>query len=143
MKKFYLLLFVCFLLGSTHAFAQQKISGTVKDDLGETLVGASIQEKGKTTSTQADVNGNYSIVVSDPQAILVFKYIGYVAQEVAIGGRKTVDVILKADQSDLSEIVVVGYGTQKKVNLSGAVDQVNAKTLASRPIANVAQGLLV
>ena len=84
-----------------------------------------------------------SIVVSDPQAILVFKYIGYVAQEVAVGGRKTVDVILKADQSDLSEIVVVGYGTQKKVNLSGAVDQVNAKTLASRPIANVAQGLLV
>ncbi|RZK42396.1 MAG: TonB-dependent receptor [Pedobacter sp.] len=141
MKKIYLFLFVCFLLGSTDVFAQQKISGTVKDDLGETLSGASIQEKGKTNITQADVNGNYSITVSSNAATLVFKYIGYVSQEIAISGRKTVDVILKRDQSDLSEVVVIGYGTQKKVNLSGAVDQINAKTLASRPIANVAQGL--
>ncbi|RZK14158.1 MAG: TonB-dependent receptor, partial [Pedobacter sp.] len=74
-------------------------------------------------------------------AVLIFTYIGYIKQEVALGSRKSVDVILKKNDADLSEVVVVGYGTQKKVNLSGAVDQVNAKTLASRPIANVAQGL--
>jgi TonB-linked SusC/RagA family outer membrane protein len=141
MKRIYLSLMVCFLLGSVNVFAQQKISGTVKDDLGETLVGASIQEKGKTNGTQTDVDGHYSLTVSNPDAVLTFTYIGYIKQEVAIGSRKTVDVILKKNDADLSEVVVVGYGTQKKVNLSGAVDQVNAKTLASRPIANVAQGL--
>lgn len=141
MKKIYLSLFVCFLFGSAQVFAQQKISGTIKDDLGETLVGASIQEKGKPNGSQTDVDGHYSLTVSNADAVLVFTFIGYIKQEVAIGNRKAVDVILKKDDADLSEVVVVGYGTQKKVNLSGAVDQVNAKTLASRPIANVAQGL--
>ncbi|RVU00684.1 TonB-dependent receptor [Mucilaginibacter limnophilus] len=142
MKTFYVSLLSCLLLYSTSLFAQtQKITGTVKDDLGETLIGVSVQEQGKTNGTQTDVDGHYSLTVSGPGAVLVFTYVGYIKQEVTAGNRQAVDVILKSDAAQLNEVVVVGYGTQKKVNLSGAVDQVNAKTLASRPISNVAQGL--
>ena len=141
MKKFYLSLLTCLLFYSANTFAQQKVTGTVKDDTGETLIGVSVQEKGKSRAAQTDVNGHYTFNVTDPGAILVFTYVGYIKQEVALSNRNSVDVILKSDDAALSEVVVVGYGTQKKVNLSGAVDQVSAKTLASRPIANVAQGL--
>lgn len=141
MKKFYLSLITCFLLYSANTFAQQKVTGTVKDDTGETLIGVSIQEKGKPRATQTDVNGKYTFSPSDAEAVLVFSYIGYVKQEVTIGNRKSIDIILKKDDTTLGELVVIGYGTQKKVNLSGAVDQLSAKKLASRPIANVAQGL--
>lgn len=142
MKKLYITLIACLLLYANLAFSQQtKVTGTVKDDHGETLIGVSVQEKGKTTGTQTDVNGVYSLSVSTPNATLVFTYIGYVKQEVSVANRKSIDVNLKADNSELNEVVVVGYGTQKKVNLSGAVDQISAKALASRPISNVAQGL--
>lgn len=141
MKKFYLSLLTCLLLYSANTFAQQKVTGTVKDDTGETLIGVSIQEKGKPRATQTDVNGKYTFTLSDSEAILIFSYVGYIKQEVAFGNRKSIDIILKKDDAILSELVVIGYGTQKKVNLSGAVDQLSAKKLASRPIANVAQGL--
>ncbi len=142
MKNLYLSLLACFLLYAPATFAQQqKITGTVKDELGETLIGVSVQEKGTTSGSQTDVNGSYTVTVSGPGAVLVYTYIGYVKQEITVGDRKSIDLTLKQDHSELNEVVVVGYGTQKKVNLSGAVDQVNAKTLASRPISNVAQGL--
>jgi len=141
MKTLYTILFTCLLLYSQSIFAQQKVSGTVKDNLGETLIGVSINEKGKTGGTQTDLNGKYTLTVSGPEAVLVFTYLGYVKQEVTIGSRSSMDVILKQNIAELNEVVVVGYGTQKKVNLSGAVDQVNAQTLASRPISNATQGL--
>jgi TonB-linked SusC/RagA family outer membrane protein len=141
MKTLYITLCTCLLLYSQSLFAQQKITGTVKDDLGETLIGVSVTEKGRTTGTQTDVEGRYSFSVSGPKAVLVVNYIGYVKQEIEVGDRKAVDIILKKNTSELNEVVIVGYGTQKKVNLSGAVDQISAKTLASRPISNVAQGL--
>ncbi len=139
MKTLYLSL-LTFLLCPI-LLAQQKITGTVKDDQGEALIGASIQVKGTTTGTQTDANGNYSIAVTGKEVVLVFSYIGFVRQEIVVDDRQSIDVLLKKDASELSEIVVVGYGTQKKVNLSGAVDQVSAKALASRPISNTAQGL--
>ncbi|WP_158826882.1 SusC/RagA family TonB-linked outer membrane protein [Mucilaginibacter lacusdianchii] len=142
MKTLYIALITCLLLYTNLAFSQQqKVTGTVKDDLGETLIGVSVKEKGKTTATQTDIKGMYTINVSGPTAVLEFTYMGYVKQEAAVGDRKSVDVILKKDNAELNEVVVVGYGTQKKVNLSGAVDQVSAKALANRPISNVAQGL--
>ncbi|GAA4310136.1 TonB-dependent receptor [Mucilaginibacter gynuensis] len=141
MKTLYISLFTCFLLLSQNLFAQQKVTGTVKDSKGETLTGVSVVEKGKTTGTQTDANGNYTFTASGADATLVFTYLGFIKQEVTVGDRKAVDIVLKEDAAELNEVVVVGYGTQKKVNLSGAVDQLSAKALASRPISNVAQGL--
>src|SRR5688500_4963296 len=113
MKKFYLSLLTCLLLYSASIFAQQKVTGTVKDDTGETLIGVSIQEKGKPRATQTDVNGKYTFSMSDPEAVLIFSYVGYLKQEVAVGNRKTIDIILKKDDATLGELVVIGYGTQK------------------------------
>ncbi|RYY33734.1 MAG: hypothetical protein EOP46_15595, partial [Sphingobacteriaceae bacterium] len=97
MKTFYVSLLSCLLLYSTNLFAQQKITGTVKDGQGETLIGVSIQEKGKTNGAQTDIDGHYSLTVSGPDAVLVFTYVGFIKQEVAVGNRQAVDVILKND----------------------------------------------
>ncbi|WP_207424378.1 SusC/RagA family TonB-linked outer membrane protein [Desertivirga brevis] len=141
MKTLYVTLITCLLLCSNFASAQQRVSGIVKDDQGELLIGVHVKEKGKTNGTQTDINGKFAINISNETAVLEFSYLGFIKQELQTGGRTSLNVILKKDQSELHEVVVVGYGTQKKVNLSGAVDQVNLKALSSRPIANVAQGL--
>ncbi|MBE7176096.1 MAG: TonB-dependent receptor [Mucilaginibacter polytrichastri] len=141
MNKLYVLLFLCLFITGSPLFAQEKLSGTVKDATGETLVGVSVRVKGQSAGAQTDANGRYVLTSPGAQGVLVFTYVGYVKQEITIGDRKAIDVILVKDDAELEEVVVVGFGTQKKVNLSGAVDQVSARTLASRPIANTAQGL--
>jgi TonB-linked SusC/RagA family outer membrane protein len=140
MKKTYVLILACLLMLTSQVFAQQKISGTVKDELGQTLIGVTVKEKGRPNGATTDSKGAYAFTVN-ADAVLEFSYMGYIRQEIRAGDRKVIDVILKEDAAGLNEVVVIGYGTQKKVNLSGAVDQLSAKALASRPIANVAQGL--
>ncbi len=121
---------------------QQIITGKVTDSqTGEAMPGVNIMIKGTSIGSSADMNGTYSLSVSDRNAILVFSFIGYITQEIALDGRVILDVALINDVAALEEVVVVGYGTQKKVNLSGAVDQVNATELKSRPITNISQGL--
>ena len=103
------------------AFAQNRqISGTVFDASGVPLPGTSVKVKGTVTGTISDANGKYSVQAAN-NATLVFSYIGYLSQEVLTDNRSVYDVTLQADASALSEVVVVGYGTQKKVNLSGSV----------------------
>jgi hypothetical protein len=102
-------------------FAQNRqVSGTVFDNSGAPLPGASVQLKGTTTGTITDTDGKYTIQTRDGLT-LVFSYIGYIKQEVAIGAQTTIDVTLKSEESSLSEVVVVGYGTRTKANLSGSV----------------------
>src|SRR5690606_6633899 len=116
------------------------ISGTVKDSIGETLPGVSIAIVGKTQGTSTTIDGVFSLKVKTGD-VLHISAIGYLPQEVKITAAEHYDIILADDKQSLNEVVVVGYGTQKKVNLSGAVDQVKATDLQNRPIANVAQGL--
>lgn len=97
------------------------VTGTVLDNLGAPLPGANIVEKGTTNGTQTDFDGNYSITVNDSDAILVFSYIGFSTKEVAISGQSTINVTLDESAAGLDEVVVVGYGTQKKSDLTGAV----------------------
>jgi TonB-linked SusC/RagA family outer membrane protein len=120
------------------------VRGTVSDANGDVLQGVSIAVKGSTSGAVSDANGNYSISVADKSAVLVFSFVGFVKQEIAVGERTELNVTLEEDMQELDELVVVGYGTQKKVNLSGAVSTISAKALASRNVtnANVAlQGL--
>ncbi|MGB3590025.1 MAG: SusC/RagA family TonB-linked outer membrane protein, partial [Tunicatimonas sp.] len=121
--------------------AQTTVSGTVTDENGEELVGVSILQKGTTNGTISEIDGSYRVNVSGDNPSMVYSFIGYTTQEVAVNNRSQLDVMLREDVAQLQEIVVVGYGTQKRVNLSGAVDQIDSEVLESRPISNTAQGL--
>lgn len=117
-----------------------KISGKVTDADGEALVGVSILVKGTTVGTVTDIAGEYTLE-ADEKGTLVFSYTGFITQEIAIEGRNRVDVKLISDSKVLDEVVVVGYGSQKKVNLTGAVASITSEELAQRPIVSVGQGL--
>ena len=119
---------------------QQKVTvkGTVNDALGP-VIGASVVEKGNTgNGTITDVDGNFSLSVK-PGAILVVSYVGYKVQEVTATVGKMINVTLKEDTEMLDEVVVVGFGTQKKVNLTGSVGVATSKELESRPVTNAVQ----
>jgi TonB-linked SusC/RagA family outer membrane protein len=118
------------------AFAQTRVSGTVVDADGEAVIGANIKEKGTSNGVVTDVDGNFSLNVQGGNAVLQISYIGYVMQEVAVGNRSVLNIMLLEDTQTLDEVVVVGYGTQKKANLSGAVSTVSAKALENRPVTN-------
>ncbi|RRB07250.1 SusC/RagA family TonB-linked outer membrane protein [Larkinella rosea] len=118
-----------------------QVSGKVSDETGQGLPGTSVVLKGTTNGTVTDASGNYSLSVPDENSILVFSYIGYVAQEVAITGRSTVAVTLKKDVKSLSEIVVVGYGTQSKTQVIGSISQINADKINNRTVTQLSQGL--
>ncbi len=136
------LILVVILLVSGHAVHAQnrQVSGTVFDNGGSPLPGASVQLKGTTTGTITDAEGKYSVRVQETST-LVFSYIGYIRQEVPVGTQTAINVTLKAEESSLSEVVVVGYGTSKKANLSGSVTTVSGRELTERPVPNV-QNLL-
>lgn len=119
--------------------AKKKVSGVVEDTFGP-LAGASIVEKGTTNGTITDMNGNFNLEVS-PNAVLVVSFIGYVDQEIPVGNQSTFSISMKEDAQALEEVVVVGYGVQKKVNLSGSVASVNGDKIANRPVMNVGQAL--
>lgn len=123
----------------TEQLQSQAISGVVTDANGEPVIGASVSEKGTTNGTITDINGKFSLNVK-PGAVLKVTFVGYKPHEVK--ATRTMKIILKEDSELLDEVVVVGYGTQKKENLTGAVASVDVnKTLSSRPIADVGRGL--
>ena len=119
-----------------------KVTGTVTaSEDGTGLPGVNITIKGTTTGTISGMNGEYSIEVGSSDATLIFSYIGYLDQEVTVEGRLLIDIQMIQDLKNLDEVVVIGYGTQKKVNLSGAVDVVTSKTIQNRPVNNLTQAL--
>lgn len=127
---------------NTPAIVQQNgaCKGIVKDATGEAVIGASVVVKGTTNGTITDFDGNFSLDNVKKGDVLVISYVGYQTQEIKWNGTP-LKVVLKEDSKTLSEVVVVGYGTQKKANLSGAVAQVNSEELTNRPISNVSSGL--
>ena len=119
---------------------QVKVSGVVKDVTGEPVIGASVLEKGTSNGIITDINGNFSLAVN-PGATLVISYIGYKTQEVQAVAGKVINVMLKDDTEMLDEVVVVGFGVQKKVNLTGSVGIATAKEIESRPVTSATQAL--
>lgn len=114
--------------------------GVVVDSKGEPVIGASVQVKGTTNGVQTDFDGKFTINNVSNGAVILVKFIGYVSQEVTFNG-SDLKITLQEDTKQLDEVVVVGYGTQKKVNVTGAVSSVGEKELASRPVQNVSQAL--
>jgi TonB-linked SusC/RagA family outer membrane protein len=137
------LLLISFLLFQAILFAQNNttISGTVLDSQGQPLPGANVVLKGTTTGTQTDFDGNYSLDNVPGNGILVFSYIGYLTQELPINNRNSLDVTLQEDTQALDEVVVVGYGTQKKADLTGSIVTVNSEQIEKTPAANPVQSL--
>jgi TonB-linked SusC/RagA family outer membrane protein len=121
--------------------ALQKVQGTVMDEKNQTLPGVSVKVKNANIGTVTDANGKYTLNNVDGGGTLVFSFIGYVTQEVPITNREVVDVKLVESSKALSEVVVVGYGTQKRVDLTGAVGSVSSKQLQERPQTNLEQEL--
>lgn len=140
MKRF--LLFLLFLSGTLSGIyaQQQTVKGVVTDDTGETIIGASITVKGTSTGTITDMDGAFSLSVP-ANGTLVISYIGYKTQEVPVKGKNTINVVLKGDVEVLDEVVVVGYGTQKKATLSGSIEQMRGEALESRAVSNVGLAL--
>lgn len=118
-----------------------RVSGTVTDESGMGLPGVSVLVKGSTRGASTDPDGKYSLTVPDEKAVLVFSFVGYLAQEIAVGNKTIINVSLGSDNKVLDEVVVVGYGTQKRANLTGSVASIDQKFLANRPITNSSQAL--
>lgn len=120
----------------------QNISGRITaSENGEPLPGVSVLIKGTNQGTSTDNTGKYTLRLPSANATVVVSFIGYLKQEIAVGSRTVIDVALDVDTKALEEVVVVGYGTQKKVNMTGAVSTVDTKMLQNRPTSNVAQAL--
>ena len=117
------------------------ITGTVTNETGATFPGVAIKIKGTEKAVQTDVNGKYSINVSAKTDILIFSFVGYTNQEQAVGDRTTINVQLSADTKTLNELVVVGYGTQKKATLTGSISQVKGADLVKSPQPNLSNSL--
>jgi TonB-linked SusC/RagA family outer membrane protein len=117
------------------------VTGKIADETGVPLPGVNVIEKGTTNGTTSDVDGHYTIIVADANATLVFSFIGYTTQEIPVGGRSSVDVSFLPDVSTLQEVVVVGYGEQKKVTVTGAVTAVNGTELQKSPAVDLSNSL--
>ncbi len=116
------------------------VKGTVKDTFNEGIPGVNVLETGTTNGVITDIDGNYQLSVS-PKAKLAFSFIGYVAQTIPVDGKTTINVVLSEDTQTLDEVVVVGYGTQKKSDISGSVASVDRETMMRKTPTNITQGL--
>lgn len=139
-KRLITTLLVLLTIG-VQAFAQSAVSGKVTDEAGEPCVGANVLIKGTTTGTMTDLDGNYSLTDVRKGAILVFSSIGYTSQEVRLGSSSVVNVVLKSDADFLNEVVIVGYGTAKRKDLTGSLTQIDNKLIASQNSSSATKAL--
>lgn len=138
--KIRLILLICCLSGATWAQTQSNVNGLITDSSGEPLIGVSIQVKGTTHGTISDLDGKFMLLAKTGD-ILRISYVGYTPQEIKLTGNQQLRIIMEEDTKRLEEVVVVGYGTQKKVNLTGSVSSITADELANKPVMSTAQAL--
>lgn len=120
---------------------KQLINGKVSDETGAGLPGVSVVLKGTTRGTTTNAEGAFSLDVPGPESVLIFSFVGYVSQEITVGNQSSLSVQLKSDVANLSEVVVVGFGTQKKTTMTSAVSTIQNEQITARPVSNVQQSL--
>jgi TonB-linked SusC/RagA family outer membrane protein len=120
---------------------QVLVSGKVTDAEGDPLPGVNIIEKTTTNGTVTDVNGNYSITVTSPASVLVFSYVGYLSEEMQIGNKSEIDMVLIESLEELSEVVVVGYGSMERANVTGAISSIKNDEIVKAPVPNFVEAL--
>ncbi|TAE35785.1 MAG: SusC/RagA family TonB-linked outer membrane protein, partial [Sphingobacteriales bacterium] len=133
----------CILLGiCSTAFAQDKVlKGTVKDAKGETVPGASVLQKGTTKGASTNLDGNFTITLTGPNPEIVISSIGYATKIIKIDTETILNIVLQESSSMLNDVVVVGYGTQKKSSITGAISSISNKDFKDQPVANLAQSI--
>ncbi|WP_373514010.1 SusC/RagA family TonB-linked outer membrane protein, partial [Persicitalea sp.] len=139
-KRHYLLAFFLFFTAVAGAFAQS-ISGKVTDDGGQPLPGVNIVEKGTTNGTSTDANGEYRLTASGSNPVLAFSFVGYSSQEIAVNNRSTLNITMAPDDKLLNEVVVVGYGTQQRKDLTGSIASANLVAFKESPNVSILQSL--
>ncbi len=132
---------IVLLLIAQTSFAQVKVTGTVVDGQGETLVGVSVIVEGTTLGIQTDLDGNFELNVPSQSSVLEFSYIGFTTQNVIVGARTNFNIVLAEDSQSIEDVVVVGYGVQKKSHLTGSVSQYDGEKLADMAVSTVDQAL--
>ena len=137
-KPLVLLFLLCLL--PMGAMAQGVVKGTVSDEAGDPIIGASVKVVGTQTGGITDLNGNFSVNAAS-NATLEISYVGYLTQKINVGGRQNIKVVLKEDAQTLSDVVVIGYGTMKKSDITGSVVTVNTEDMMKRAPINISQGL--
>ena len=142
-RPYRLILIVALIFNSSFLFAQQHtVSGVVKDsETSMSIPGATIIEQGTTIGTTTDIDGNFSITVTSPNATLEVSFIGYKTLRIPINGQTSIDVSLGFQVTELDEIVVIGYGTQKKRVVTGAIASVSSDEISSTPVLRVEQAM--
>lgn len=140
MKKRVLFFFLCFCL-SIASYAQQQVRGNVTDNQGEPIPGVTILEKGTQHGIITDIDGNYNIAVEGPESILQFSFVGMDTWEVVVGNQSVINVVMNETATDLDEIVVVGYGTMRKSDISGAISSVRSDALENIVTSDAAAAL--
>ena len=120
---------------------QLQITGVVKDTNGEPMIGVTVMVKGTGTGTITDIDGKYSVSVPGNKSVLKFSFVGYTTKEVTVGNQKSINVTLSEDSKMIDEVVVIGFQSQKKGNLTASVASVGAEALENRPVANIGQAL--
>lgn len=135
------LFYVLFIIGLQGMSAQKTVSGTVKDAQGLPLAGANVVEKGTTNGVTADFDGNYSLNVAGENSTLVVSYIGFATMEVGVRGQTTLNVVLEESAAGLDEVILVGYGTQTREKVTGAISTIPTDQLTQRPVTNTTNAL--
>lgn len=120
---------------------QKKVSGKITDQNGDPVIGANVIVVGTSNGTITDLDGGFSLEIDNPNAVLEVRYVGYITEKIPVGNKTNINVTLKDDMQQLADVVVIGYGVQKKENLTGAVDAVKGEKLSSRTVASTSQSL--
>lgn len=141
MKKHLLLTLFSLALASLAAFAQVQVSGTVLDQDGLAVIGAGVIEQGTLNGTTTDADGKYVLTVASANSVLEFTFIGYETVHETVGSRRVIDVVMQDDNKLLDEVVVIGYGTVKKKDLTGAIAAVDGGKLAAVQGVGLSQAL--
>ncbi|REG84034.1 SusC/RagA family TonB-linked outer membrane protein [Algoriphagus antarcticus] len=134
-------LFLLIFVTGTSLAQSKNVSGVIKSSTGETMPGVNVLVKGTTTGTASDIDGNFSLSVPSDESILVFSFIGYTSKEVRVGNSSELSVVLAEDLSSLSEVVVVGYGTQQRAKVTGAISSVGSEQIRALPVPSLASAL--
>lgn len=140
MKRLYVFSLLTLLMPLSMMAQDISVQGSVRDDSGEPIIGATVRQKGSTKGAITDIDGNFSLDVPG-NATLTVSYVGFTTQDVAVNGRKQIAVVLKDDSQTLGEVVVVGYGTMRKSDLTGAVGSLGSKDIEDAPVANLGQAI--
>ena len=132
---------LCLFMSNQVSAQKVTLEGTVNDATGMSLPGVNVQEKGTKNGTSTDFDGKYKLKLSNSKAVVTFSFIGFKTKEVAVAGKTKIDVALVEDSNNLNEVVVVGYGTQQKRDVTGAVASVSSKDIEKIPVSGLDQAL--